>query len=109
MALAVFALMISAAATWANARISFTKIETTFGFWLGIAVLFVTGAMVFASLLSIPLTFFVGIGGVVAYLQSGGMRMIYALVTCFVTAVNLWVWIKYLGLPLQTPGIHPLH
>lgn len=81
-------------------RISMIGVTKVFGHFsggTGIALLFLFGVVALVNLLSIPVTFFLGIALLFTCARKSGFAMFSALFTCFLSTAHLLFWLFYCG------------
>jgi hypothetical protein len=98
---ALIALLVSSLAMIAFRRWGFTYLIDHLGPFMGILTTIVSGAVVFGSLLSIPITLFMGLAAMVVALKRGAMHFLHGLIALASSAVDLFLWVKYGGLPVH--------
>jgi len=77
--------------------IGVTKVFGPFSGGTGIALLFLSGVVALVNLLSIPVTFFLGIALLLTSARKNRFALFCALSTCLVSTAHLLFWLFYCG------------
>ena len=73
---------------------------------MGIITTIFLGAVVFGSLLSIPITLLIGIAAMWVSIKRGAMHFLYGAIAVAASLADLFIWAEYGGLPLHLRTCH---